>query len=109
MAVPYGGEQWECDEPQRLQVIVYMVFFFLHIVANMGDYGIVGQDKNPSWEVTWTENWLGEYENCFAFVPNIFPSSSLKIPKVPNVFPKGIPSSALLQSHMFGPKFSPFN
>jgi hypothetical protein len=55
MAVPYGGEQWECNEPQRLQLCIY---------------GIVGQDKNPSWEVTWTENWLGEYENCLINTQN---------------------------------------
>jgi hypothetical protein len=66
---------------------------------------MVGQDKNPSWEVTWTENWLGEYEH--SLVPKVFPSSSHYVPNIPNVFPKGVPNSTWLQSHMFGPKSSP--
>ncbi len=68
MAVPYGGEQWECNEPQRLQLCIYdgyiLVFFSFTHCCQHGDYGIVGRNKNPSWEVAWTENWLGEYENC---------------------------------------------
>jgi hypothetical protein len=47
-----------------------MVFFFFTHCCQHGDYGIVGQDKNPSWEVTWTENWLGEYENCLINTQN---------------------------------------
>jgi hypothetical protein len=47
-----------------MYIWVYMVFFFFTHCCQHGDYGIVGRNKNPSWEVAWTENWLGEYENC---------------------------------------------
>jgi hypothetical protein len=57
------------------------------------------------------------FSMCSQLVPKIFlmkkiplfSTCSLQVPKVPNVFPKGGPNSTSLQSHMFGPKSSPFN
>jgi hypothetical protein len=57
--------------------------------------------------------WGGWGEDFFhfSFVPNMFPSSSQwvpnMLPKFPMLFPKGVPNSTSLQTHMYCPKPSP--